>query len=64
MANIQVTNAWLVAFGNATAAVASTIIDQGVLLEELEDFEPSNIKVMCQTARGLVEPFSCYGWIH
>ena len=51
MANIQVTNAWRVAFGNTTAAVASAIIDQGVLLEELEDFEPSNIKVMCQTAR-------------
>ena len=47
MANIT----WLVAFGNTTATVASAIIDQGVLLEELEDFEPSNIKVMCQTTR-------------
>ena len=51
MANILETNAWLVAFGNTTASVANTITDQGVLLEELEDFEPSNIKVMCQTAR-------------
>ena len=51
MANILETSAWLVAFGNTTATVASAIIDQGVLLEELEYFEPSNIKVMCQTAR-------------
>ena len=51
MANIQETNVWLVAFGNTTASVANAIIDQGVLLGELEDFELSNIKVMCQTAR-------------
>lgn len=51
MANITETRTWFLALGNTTNSVADVIIRKGVLLEEIEDLEPSDIKVMCQTSR-------------
>ena len=43
MADIVQTRAWLIALGNTTAAVATGIIDQDVLLSDIADIEPEFI---------------------
>ena len=51
MANLILTRTWLVALGNTTEGIASALIDQGILLEDLHDVEPEDIKTICQAAR-------------
>ena len=51
MADIVQTRAWLIALGNTTAAVATGIINQGVLLSDIADIEPEDVQTMCYVAR-------------
>ena len=51
MANLNITRNWLVALGNTTDGITTALIDQGILLEELHDVEPEDIKTICQAAR-------------
>ena len=51
MANIVVTRNWLVALGNANDAVATALLEQGLLLDELQDIKLEDIKTICYAAR-------------
>ena len=51
MANLIITRSWFVSLGNTTDGIATALIDQGILLEELHDVEPEDIKTICQAAR-------------
>lgn len=51
MADIVTTRAWLISLGNTTAEVATAIIGQGLIIGELHDLDPDDIKTLCSSAR-------------
>ena len=51
MAAVVVTRTWLVSLGNTTKKVANALIAQGLVLSDLHDLEPSDIKTLCNSAR-------------
>ena len=51
MADIVTTRTWIMSFGNTTAEVATALIDQGLIITDLHDLDPEDIKTLCSSAR-------------
>ena len=51
MANLITTRNWFVTLGNTNEGIVTALIEQGILLEDLHDVEPEDIKTICQAAR-------------
>ena len=51
MADIVTTRAWLISLGNTTEEVATALIEQGLIIGELHDLDPDDIKTLCSSAR-------------
>ena len=53
MANIITTRNWLVALGNTNVTIATALINQGILLDDLHEVEPEDVKKNYQTTHRL-----------
>jgi len=51
MGDIITTRNWIISLGNTTAAVATSLAQQGLLITELHDLDPDDVKTLCSTAR-------------
>ena len=51
MVAIFTTCTCLISLGNATDVVATALIDQGLILTELNDLEPDDLKTLCSSFR-------------
>ena len=51
MANIVTTRTWIMSFDNTSAEVATSLIEQGLLITDLHDLDPDDIKMLYSSAR-------------
>ena len=51
MADTVTTRNWLISLGHTTPEVANALIEQGLLISELHDLDPEDIKTLCSSAR-------------